>query len=465
MIINHNISALNTYRQLTNVNSATQKSLEKLSSGLRINRAGDDAAGLAISEKMRGQIRGLQMASKNAQDGISLIQTAEGALNETHSILQKMRELAVQAASDTNTADDRAEIQKEIEQLVAEVNRIGETTEFNTKKLLNGGAGLEVNFDFQKAGTTEINWISITGGTAETKIGDNIKISGASAAQGATVTISGVESGVGGSFSINGYTLSFVDTGSNSGNAAAIAAVINANADKVGATAVAEGDEVTITTTAVGSAAKLEISAASGVIVSGAVNETEFGTDASITSTGSGNLGSDYVARGNTITITAGDYKGLELQLNGNIMNASGNNTAQFDILSNGVLALQIGANESQTMNISISDMRAAALGINNLDVTSQTSAGSAITTIDNAIKQVSAERSKLGSYQNRLEHTIANLGTAAENLTAAESRIRDVDMAKEIMEFTKNNIISQAAAAMLAQANAQPQLVLQLLR
>jgi flagellin len=465
MIINHNISALNTYRQLTNVNSATQKSLEKLSSGLRINRAGDDAAGLAISEKMRGQIRGLQMASKNAQDGISLIQTAEGALNETHSILQKMRELAVQAASDTNTADDRAEIQKEIEQLVAEVNRIGETTEFNTKKLLNGGAGLEVNFDSQTVGTTEINWISITGGTAETKTGDDIEITGASAAQGATVTISNVASGgAGGSFSINGYTLRFDDAGSRSGNAAAIAAVINANSDKVGATARASGNNVTITTTAVGSAAKLEISAASGVIVSGTTQFTqiEFGTDASITSS---DLGSVYIARGNTITITAGDYKGLELQLNGNIMNASGNNTAQFDILSNGVLALQIGANESQTMNISISDMRAAALGINNLDVTSQTSAGSAITTIDNAIKQVSAERSKLGSYQNRLEHTIANLGTAAENLTAAESRIRDVDMAKEIMEFTKNNIISQAAAAMLAQANAQPQLVLQLLR
>jgi len=463
MIINHNISALNTYRQLTNVNNATQKSLEKLSSGLRINRAGDDAAGLAISEKMRAQIRGLEMASKNAQDGISLIQTAEGALNETHSILQRMRELAVQAANDTNTTADRAEIQKEIEQLVAEVNRIGETTEFNTKKLLNGGAGLEVNFDSQTVAGVEINWISIAGGTAETKIGNDIEISGALAAQRATVTISGVGSGAGGSFSINGYTLRFDNAGSGADNAAAIAEVINANSDKVGATAEANGADVTIYTTAVGSAAKLEISAASGVIVTDAVNETEFGTDASITSTA---LGDSYLARGNTITITAGDYKGLELQLKGDVMSdTSTDNTAQFDIVSNGVLALQIGANESQTMSISIGDMRAAALGIDALNVTTQTSAGSAITTIDEAITKVSAERSKLGAYQNRLEHTIANLGTAAENLTAAESRIRDVDMAKEIMEFTKNNIISQAAAAMLAQANAQPQLVLQLLR
>jgi flagellin len=270
MRINHNISALNTYRQLSANGANTSKSLEKLSSGLRINRAGDDAAGLAISEKMRGQIRGLEMASKNAQDGISLIQTAEGALNETHSILQRMRELAVQSSNDTNTDDDRAELQKEIAALTTEIDRISNDTEFNTQKLLDG---------------------SFTG------------------------------------------------------------------------------------------------------------------------------------------------------------------------------KQIHIGANTGQALALSISTMGAGALGVSGLSISAQTAADNAIATIDSAIASVSGQRSSLGAIQNRLEHTINNLGTSAENLTAAESRIRDVDMAKEMMEFTKNNILSQAAQAMLAQANQQPQGVLQLLR
>jgi len=284
MIINHNISALNTYRQLSINNTATGKSLEKLSSGYRINRAGDDAAGLAISEKMRGQIRGLNQAIRNAQDGISLIQTAEGALAETHSMLQRMRELAVQANNGTYTDADLEEIQKEIEQLKAEIDRIAEKTEFNTKPLLNGSL-----------------------------------------------------------------------------------------------------------------------------------------------STGTGSI------------------------------------------------VFQIGPNQETTMEINIASMKAEDLGtgavsevgsINDIDVTA---AGAGfdknIQVIDKAIAEVSAQRSQLGAYQNRLEHTINNLGTSAENLTAAESRIRDVDMAKEMMEFTKNTILQQAASAMLAQANQQPQNVLQLLR
>ncbi len=239
MIINHNISALNTYRQLTINNSATAKNLEKLSSGFRINRAGDDAAGLAISEKMRGQIRGLNMASKNAQDGISLIQTAEGALAETHSILQRMRELAVQSANDTNTNTDRAELQKEVAELIKEIDRIAKNTEFNTKKLLDG----------------------------------------------------------------------------------------------------------------------------------------------SLATTG---------------------------------------------------LVFHIGANSGQNITLTISNMTSTAsgLGVSGVNISTQSGADAAITTIQNAIDKVSSERAKLGAYQNRLEHTINNLGTSAENLQAAESRIRDVDYA-----------------------------------
>ncbi|SEQ25140.1 flagellin N-terminal helical domain-containing protein [Piscibacillus halophilus] len=269
MIINNNIPALNTHRQMGINQGNMQSSMEKLSSGLRINRAGDDAAGLAISEKMRAQINGLDQASRNAQDGISLIQTAEGALDETHSILQRMRELAVQSANDTNTNDDRAELQKELDALIEEVDRISQNTEFNTQKLLDGS------------------------------------------------------------------------------------------------------------------------------------------------------------------------YESKEFH---------------------------IGANETQSITINIGDMQAESLGISELAINDQESADNAIATLDDAIKNVSSERADLGAIQNRLEHTISNLDNASENLSAAESRIRDVDMAKEMMEMTKSNILSQASQSMLAQANQQPQSVLQLL-
>ncbi|MEM5011165.1 flagellin [Niallia taxi] len=271
MRINHNIAALNTYRQLSSATTAQSKSMEKLSSGQRINRAGDDAAGLAISEKMRGQIRGLDQASRNSQDGISLIQTAEGALNETHAILQRMRELAVQGGNDTNTSDDRTQITTEMNQLISEIDRISDTTEFNTQNLLGGG----------------------------------------------------------------------------------------------------------------------------------------------------------------------------------------------FSAI------LQVGANDGQTISFSIGDMGATGLTLNTTTISVGTNgaASSSINTIDEAIKSVSTQRSNLGALQNRLEHTITNLDTSSENLTAAESRVRDVDMAKEMMNQTKNSILSQAAQSMLAQANQQPQGVLQLLQ
>jgi flagellin len=468
MRINHNIASLNTYRQLTGNTANTSKSLEKLSSGLRINRAGDDAAGLAISEKMRGQIRGLDQASRNAQDGISLIQTAEGALNETHSILQRMRELAVQSSNDTNTSDDRAEIQKEIDQLTSEIDRIGNTTEFNTKKLLNGGAGLTTNFTLEQVNGANIDWISVSGGTNATGIG-NVAITDAAKATGATQSLVVLAGAGAHSFTINGTTLNYTALG-GAGNAdadgATLLALINNNSDKLGVTATytAGTDTLAITSTAVGTAASLKINAGAGAISAAAVNNvTTNGVDATITEA---TIGANYKAVGNTITVTSGTYSGLELKLNGNVMHATAaNNDATFDITGNGSVALQIGANENQEMSVSIGDMRAVALGVNNINVTTQTSAKSAITTIDNATKTVSAERSKLGAYQNRLEHTINNLGTSSENLTASESRIRDVDMAKEMMEFTKNNILSQAAQAMLAQANQQPQGVLQLLR
>ena len=585
MIINHNISALNAYRQLTINNNAAAKSLEKLSSGLRINRAGDDAAGLAISEKMRGQIRGLQMAQKNAQDGISLIQTAEGALNETHAILQRMRELANQAANDTNVDVDRDEIQKEINQLTSEINRIGNTTEFNTQKLLKGDKGIDV----AKSGVTGIQNLSggVTSNTQATVTFEAIELGASETGSFSTtfsiqgksfvVKLNHDTTTIATGGTINDHTLDSAKTTatilyrttnsdsdgdgtaiSNTDVAAkvkdALQAMIDADADLNGNYTVSvSGANVTIKAVADGAydGNKGFIGAiASGVAVS-AVAASAGTTDITNASTSldfSALKSEDLVGKGWTINgqvvefynADEGAYQGEAIginvgtgktgadlvaqiagQLNKNIIGVQVEQDAttntQLNIiadalgeLGNGLefkdggvketfkATFQVGANQGQSMTIEIADMRALALNISGntananhsvvegakfiatkdvtdgtsnvgteyaLDVSNHKSAAAAVTVINNAIEKVSAQRSQLGAYQNRLEHTINNLGTSAENLTAAESRIRDVDMAKEMMEFTKNNILQQAAQAMLAQANMQPQGVLQLLR
>ncbi len=464
MRINHNIASLNTYRQLSANTGATSKSLEKLSSGLAINRAGDNAAGLAISEKMRGQIRGLDQASTNAQDSISLIQTAEGALSETHSILQRMRELAVQAANDTNTVDDRAEIQKEIDQLTSEIDRIGNTTEFNTKKLLNGDAGSKVvygtNTNVESA--TTIN-DGIQAGTYEietTTAAERATIAGAA------VTDASVIDSTPKTVSINGFAINF---NSVAGDAAAtVANFVNAvNTAGIGIIASADATTNAITLNSDGYGASESITVADGGANSAsrllglttAADVSDIGVDVAGTINGQAATGN-----GKTLTSTAGDSIGLMVTLTDAAAEAAAGTKDSVQVTKNNI-TMHIGANEGQTMSVSISSMLSSDLGVNNLDLTSQAGAEDAITTVDNAIKRVSAERSKLGAYQNRLEHTINNLGTSSENLTAAESRIRDVDMAKEMMNYTKNNILTQAATAMLAQANQQPQGVLQLLQ
>jgi flagellin len=450
MRINHNIAALNTHRQLGAANNNQSKSMEKLSSGLRINKAGDDAAGLAISEKMRAQVRGLDMASKNAQDGNSLIATAEGALNETHSILQRMRELAVQSANDTNTATDRGEIQKEIDQLTSEIDRIGNTTEFNTKKLLNGGAAVNGTVTGANAAS-----ISILGGTGETQVGSlasNITAATVATADNSASTAAtfaaATNLAAAADLTVNGVSFSFGTTD----NGQSILDKINDAG--IGVTAAINAGKLTLTSSTVGSASEMTVSAATGAFA-GLETVTE-GVDATITGGGA-----SYTAEGNKITLQSGSQKGLELEVNSTFTAG----VATVAVTSNGGLNLQIGANEGQNMYISVGDMRATALGVNQIDVKSASSADKSITTINDAIEKVSAERSKLGAYTNRLDHTVNNLGTSSENLTAAESRIRDVDMAKEMMEQTKQSILAQASQAMLAQANQKPQAVLQLLQ
>jgi flagellin len=447
MRINHNIAALNTYRQLSSASTAQSKSMEKLSSGLRINRAGDDAAGLAISEKMRGQIRGLDQASRNSQDGISMIQTAEGALNETHDILQRMRELAVQSSNDSNTSDDRAEIQKEINQLTSEVTRIGNNTEFNTKKLINGdmtGAGSGA---IQESQTLTLGAPDFTAATAHSDV--VLEIGGET------------------------YTLKF-DQAANAGTAP----VVNSGTKEI---TVGIADSVAQIGTDVAGALNL----LAGADPNNSLNQFNITSTAGTVTLTAKSTGTFAGAAGQeSISLTSG----LLAERLAEVSDGANGTGGQAN--------LQIGANASQQMTVSISDMRALAnLKISGttssgthgvvsgasftatsltdnsgsteyaLDVSDATKATNAITVIDNAIKTVSQERSKLGAYQNRLEHTINNLNTSSENLTAAESRVRDVDMAKEMMNQTKNSILSQAAQAMLAQSNQVPQGVLQLLR
>lgn len=388
MIINHNMNALNAHRNMGINNTAAGKSMEKLSSGLRINRAGDDAAGLAISEKMRGQIRGLTQASRNSADGISMIQTAEGALNETTNILQRMRELAVQASNDTNTTSDRNEIQKEINALTQEVDRIANNTEFNTQKLLNGN-----------------------------------------------------KSGVGGD-------------------------VVNAAVEKK------EGVfEIDLTQNLVADK-KLTID---GVDIDITQNAAAGGGD--LKTLIEGKLQNDYnvAVNGKKITLTqkvASDKENMRVTFAGSAVkvNVTAGVAAKEEEVSEGKAKVQVGANSNQSMSIEISDMRAKALNIvdergNSLSVLSAEDANKAITAFDAALNEVSSQRANLGAVQNRLEYTISNLDNTAENLTSAESTLRDVDMAKEMMEYSKNNILNQAAQAMISQANQQPQNVLQLLR
>ena len=396
------------FRQLAVNQTNASKSMERLSSGMRINRAGDDAAGLAISEKMRGQIRGLKQASRNAQDGISLIQTAEGALNETHAILQRMRELATQAATDTNTLTDRKEIQKEINQLLDEIDRIGNNTEFNTQNLLDGTyANKKIHI-----GANETQNMNIDISDMRTAALGGGEGAGGGAAVAATGALQGI------SFEAK--------TPGAAGNTIEIEFVAGSENNPISVSV--SDSKITVT---------LGAGEQSGNnTVENVVDVINNNSDASALVTASG-TGTDSVGTGNT-TLTGGADADPDAGSGVNI------DTLRVDVDA-------------------VAD-EAAAEALVNQGVLTQAGADAAITNINDAIEQVSAERSKLGAIQNRLEHTIANLGTSAENLQAAEARIRDLDMAEEIMAFTKNNILQQAATAMLAQANMAPQSVLQLL-
>ena len=463
MVVQHNMQAANANRMLNVTTSAQSKSTEKLSSGYRINRAADDAAGLTISEKMRKQIKGLDRASTNAQDGVSAVQTAEGALTEVHSMLQRMNELATQSANGTNSTTDRKAIQDEIDQLSTEIDRVSETTKFNEMYLLKGTDGTTATktlnaHDAGFAGSFDTNQTTFTLDKT-LNADDKVTIAGKEytiAAAGTTGTAANATSSNTNVTVTNGNaytgtaneTLTYKDaTGGGTagwyknGNTTTTPDVAAAGGTYKGVTiagTATANDTITLTAAVAGTAAAgaIEATEAYNKIATELTKASSIGADngATVTSNGDG-----------TFAITKGTV-------------------AIKDALS---FNLHVGADADTTNKISvkIDSMSSAGLGIKGIKADTEQDATYAIDAIADAISKVSDQRSSLGAVQNRLEHTINNLDNVVENTTTAESRIRDTDMAEEMVNYSKNNILAQAGQSMLAQANQSNQGVLSLLQ
>ena len=455
MVVQHNMQAMNANRMLGTTTSLQAKSTEKLSSGYKINRAADDAAGLSISEKMRKQIRGLDQASTNAQDGISAVQTAEGALTEVHSMLQRMNELAVQAANGTNSESDRQSIQDEIDQLTTEIDRVAETTKFNETYLLKGNGKTSTSIVAAKDAGIEGQLLGKGTGTAtftmdELKTGSSISIGSKGYTIGSTIdTIKNAVPGTNGcTVTINGtqYTVAAkTDETENQYTAVDIKKLISdgdtvvigtqtyvAMTDAGTADGIGDNDASVINTTKAYALIKDELAKASSI-------GADPGQEATVSNA--------TVANGKvTYTITEGKVETTQgLQV-----------------------GLHVGADADETNKIAftIDTMNSAGLGVKGINIVDNTGAKAtyAIDAIADAVAKVSQQRSALGAVQNRLEHTIANLDNVVENTTSAESQIRDTDMAEEMVNYSKNNILAQAGQSMLAQANQSTQGVLSLL-
>ena len=496
MVVRSNIMALNANRQLGMNNSQVSKSLEKLSSGYKINRAGDDASGLAISEKMKAQIKGLETASTNSQDGISLVQTAEGALTEVHDMLNRMVELAGKAANGTiDSETDRAALQDEMNSLLDEIDRIAESTDFNGIKLLNGD--LATN-------TVKLGNIKLGNGTASTTEAATAATStqtiGAGAADKASkLTVEYTDA----NGKLQSVTVDYTSKDAANNNATAMRDALKANSElsalfDIGGT----GADITFTAKTAGEGGVKVTGMTTTDTTQNAIGKLAFkdGTDAyeKVTNGADGTKAGDKVTVNGTVyefVANAGDKvttEGAVAVLVGADVDASianlnkalesegvtvekATNDLLFKPMSNGKgLSLQIGATGDayNKVTINVGNMSSKGLGIDNLrniGIMSQDAASAALDQIkngaDSAINTVSSVRAELGAMQNRLEHTINNLDVASENMQSANSQIRDTDMAKEMMEYTKKNVLTQAAQAMLAQANQQPQSILQLLQ
>ena len=465
MVVQHNLQAMNANRMLNITTGSQSKSAEKLSSGYRINRAADDAAGLSISEKMRKQIRGLDQASTNAEDGVSAVQTAEGALTEVHSMLQRMNELAVQVSNGTNSQTDRDAIQSEIDQLTTEIDRVAETTKFNETYLLKGdsnGATKNIYLEAHDAGLK--GTLTDNGDGTATFVMDALKA-------GDSVTIAGK------SYTI-GSTADEVKT--EFGNK------VKTKGDK----ATVNGKVITIANATVADKGEYTADDAKNLITEGSTVKFADGTtmkamtgaddgvddnDSSVISKGQAYvLAAKELLAANQIGDTEGNAKvGTAANVDTAITKDNGDGTfkiklAQTEVAEKLNFNLHVGSDADMTnkINVNIETMDSSYLGIKGLNVSDDTGVAAtyAVDAIADALQKVSDQRSSLGAVQNRLEHTIANLDNVVENTTSAESRIRDVDMAEEMVEYSKNNILAQAGQSMLAQANQATQGVLSLL-
>ena len=459
MVVQHNMQAANANRMLNVTTSAQSKSTEKLSSGYRINRAADDAAGLTISEKMRKQIRGLDQASTNAEDGVSSVQTAEGALTEVHSMLQRMNELATQAANGTNSKDsDRQAIQDEIDQLTTEIDRVSETTKFNETYLLKGDKGATKNVymnghDAGLKGTLTDSAKSATFVMDELKAGDKVTIAGKEYSIGSTADeakASYANAAAGDKVTIDGTEYTVVDAATGTEDA--------------------DNNELKVTS--------LDGKVKDGSVVSYKTSKLTVMTDKNndgVDDDDSSVISKD-VAEGKILSeLTAANNIGTVDQA-ATVAKAAANGKTTYTITKGYATVadtlsfnLHVGADADMTnkINVSIDSMDSASLGIKGLNIKddSGNAATYAVDAISDAISKVSSQRSSLGAVQNRLEHTINNLDNVVENTTTAESRIRDTDMASEMVNYSKNNILAQAGQSMLAQANQSTQGVLSLLQ
>ena len=468
MVVQHNMQAANANRMLNVTTSAQSKSTEKLSSGYRINRAADDAAGLTISEKMRKQIRGLDQASTNAQDGVSSVQTAEGALTEVHSMLQRMNELATQAANGTNSKDsDRQAIQDEIDQLTTEIDRVSETTKFNETYLLKGEAGTKtINMKAHDAGLK--GTLTDNGDGTATFVMDALKDGDSVSIAGKTYTIGSKKADVAtvfdakitkadDKFTVNGQEITIVANYSAAGK----------DADqKAGKYAVADAKAL------VKDGATVKFGTDEYKVMTDGDTDGIDDTDASVISKDVAyGLASKELLAANQIGDTKGSAKVANANANAGAK-ADGSfkiTTGQAEVANSLSFSLHVGADADMTnkIQVNIDAMDSASLGIKGLNVkdASGNAATYAVDAISDAISKVSSQRSSLGAVQNRLEHTINNLDNVVENTTTAESRIRDTDMAEEMVNYSKNNILAQAGQSMLAQANQSNQGVLSLLQ
>ena len=487
MKINANIPAFITNKQLLRIEGNMATSMERLSSGLKLNHAKDNPAGMAISNKMRAQIAGLDRASNNASDAIAAIRIADGALNETSSIMQRMRELAVQAANDTNTLSERQAIQQEINALKEEVNRIARDTEYNEMPILDGSLSARVYADnVSRISTTD----AVKAGLYQVTVGDEAKK--AEIPMDSTVldsTDDTTKIGAKGTVSINGYSVEI----SEEDTSAEVYEKLRAAAEVGGAEFETEGNALVMCSKAYGSNAsiKLEFSdqnlanamgfgngvnedAETGKWVYGTVDaqgriEVPVGTDAEISLTRkSANPDvsefsdtASYSVDGNKVVIKDnGDF-----QMSFLIDDEFGNGAIDLEVTDIGTMTIHIGANENQNMIISVPEVSSESLYLDEIDVTIMGGAGAAITRMDEAIKAVSSARSKLGAYENRLDYSVTSLDAFEENMTEAQSRLADTDMAQEMTTYTQQNVLNQAAISVLTQANDMPQQVLQLLQ